>query len=95
MKKREFIKLCRGCVEGKQTVMSGGKIRQIPIDTRKEMVRFLLSKREPIVREMLDGFSAEEIGNIEACGYMYWYKTVAFDLLGNSEWRNKREVCVL
>lgn len=86
MKKREFSKICRSCARKKEKVIDPAKVRELPEETKREMVWFILSARGPIIKELLDCLTLEETRLIQSCGYMYWYRTEPFIFLCHGEW---------
>lgn len=72
MKKREFNKIIKSISkkEAGRTVLCVDSASALPSETKNDIIRFLVKRRAPIIRVLLN--SDTDLNWLHSMGYMYW-----------------------
>lgn len=87
MKKREFNKYLNQIINKKTKLIDIEKIKDIPLDVRDSMVRFIVRNRQPIIKELIpELFDRNWLASM---GYLYETKGKYFTFIHTCEHRIK------
>jgi hypothetical protein len=86
MTNREFNKTLKG-ISNKEGILDAEKIKALPNETKNKLVNYLVTKREPIVKDFIN--SDTDVSWLSCMGYMYPAKGKVFEFLCTCENMNK------
>jgi hypothetical protein len=87
MKKREFNKIINGLVNKKTKLLDKNKMKELPIEIKDSMVKYIVRKRLPIIVDLIpESFDFEWLF---CMGYLYETKGKYFSFIHTSEQKIK------